>query len=293
VDIPGNADRYVYGLQVRGLHDAAELCPDEGGTTYQTRVEVSQLDAPPPKPTPLDTARSVRILADGRHLALDRHDGTATFFGPPLSPDLLAHPYLGPVATTFNRWAGREAFHSGAFIVDGSAWALVGPRNAGKSSLLAALLARDIPIFSDDILITDGHAAYAGPRCLDLRQPVPHTPLDTRPSRDRTRWRVTLPPTRPRIPFGGWVFLRWGDKLSLTPVSGSDLLSRISTRRSWRQLPSDPTTILVLASLPAWELTRPRDWRFLGQTCRRLHATLADAEPLVGGTGATRPHGQR
>jgi hypothetical protein len=278
LDRPHNAGRYVYGLQVRGLDDVPELCPDEGGAAGQTRVEVSQTDAPPPRPMPMDSTRGVRILADGRHLALDRHGGTATFFGPPLSPDLLAHPYLGPVATAFNRWAGREAFHGGAFIVDGSAWALVGPRTAGKSSLLAALLARNVPILSDDILITDGDAAYAGPRCLDLRQPIPHTSLDTTPSRGLTRWRVRLPPITPRVRFGGWVFLRWGNNLGLTPVSPSDLLSRVSTHRSWRQLPSDPTTILTLASLPAWELTRPRDWHLLDQTCWRLRSALSKPE---------------
>jgi hypothetical protein len=237
-------------------------------------VTVNQTDTTAPRPIPLDTHRCVRTLADGRQLALDRQRGTATFFGPPLTTDLLAHPYLGPIATTFNRWAGRETFHAGAFVMAGRAWAVLGPRTAGKSTLLAALANHGVPIISDDILVTDAGHAYAGPRCIDLRQPIPDNTLRTRPVREQTRLRITLPPTPTRVPLGGWLFLHWGNTFTMTNISAPRLLTRLAGHRSWKHLPTDPAAMLAIAALPAWDLTRPRDLSALDLTCQLLATTL-------------------
>jgi hypothetical protein len=176
---PQQAGNDVYGRRVRGLAGVAELAPTAvtGPDLPMITVTVSQTDSvAAPSPVPLDADRCVRTLADGRHLALDRRQGVATFFGSPLTADLLAHPYLGPVATTFNRWAGREAFHAGAFVVAARAWVVVVPRSAGKSTLLAALAGHGVPVVSDDILVTEAARAFTGPRCIDLRQPIPAAP---------------------------------------------------------------------------------------------------------------------
>ncbi|MEU8288653.1 hypothetical protein AB0C01_30395 [Micromonospora sp. NPDC048905] len=278
---PGRA---VYGLLVHGVDEASELPPADGATLGWPAVRVCQVDAPPPAPVPLNDARGTRILADGRTLSVDRLRGTATFYGPPLAPDVLAHPYLAPVATTVSRWAGRETFHSGAFVLAGRAWAVLGPRTAGKSSLLAALAARGLPILTDDILVVDGVDAFAGPRCVDLRQPVPGVGLPTRPVRAGTLLRVGLPPIAPRVRLGGWLFPRWGAALTLTRLSGAALLARLAGQRSFGQLPSDPAALLSLAALPAWELTRPRDWAALDDTHRLLAAAVVAASAV----GATR-----
>jgi len=270
-------ERYVYGLRMRGVDGVAELpsVPEADSGAPGTTVTVRQSDTTAPRPILLDGDRGVRVLADGRHLALDRHRGTATFFGPLLTVDLLAHPYLGPIATTFNRWAGREAFHGGAFVLAEKAWAVLGPRTAGKSSLLAALASHAVPIVADDILVVDASHAYAGPRCVDLRQPIPGTPLDARPVRGETRLRIALPPISTRMPIGGWLFLHWGDDLKMTPIGAPELLGRLAARRSWPHLPSDPATTLALATLPAWDLVRPRDWAVLGRTRRLLDSVLS------------------
>src|SRR3712207_8347650 len=42
-------------------------------------------------------------------------------------------------------------------------------RSAGKSTLLAWLVLSGQPIVSDDQLVLDAGAVYAGPRCVDLR----------------------------------------------------------------------------------------------------------------------------
>jgi hypothetical protein len=248
-------------------------------TDLLTTVTIDQADTDPPDPVALDTSRFIRILPDGRCLALDRRRGTATYyFGPPLTPDLLAHPYLGPVATTFNRWAGRETFHAGAFVLAGRAWAVLGPRTAGKSTLLAAMADRGEAVLSDDILVTDASSAYAGPRCIDLRRQIPGARTHARPVRKPVRLRISLPPIPISAPLRGWIFLHWGDALSLTPVPPPELLARLAARRSWKQLPSSPTTMLAIATLPAWDLVRPSDWSILDETHRMLTVTLCSAD---------------
>ncbi|MFF5171784.1 hypothetical protein ACFY3U_04010 [Micromonospora sp. NPDC000089] len=267
--------RFAYGLRVHGLDDVTELLPVRPGDELP-EIRVAQVaTGPVPEPVPVDERGGVHLLPDGRHLAMDRSRGTAVFHGPPLSTDLLAHPYLAPVATTFNRWAGRETFHAGGFVRDGRAYAVSGPRTAGKSSLLAALAARAVPVVADDVLAVDGPDVFAGPRCIDLREPVPGAPMSTRPARQHTRARMPLPPLAHRIPLGGWFFLHWGDALGLTRVPVVDLLARLAAARSWRQLPSDPAVLLTLAALPAWDLTRPRDWAALDETCRLLEDVTA------------------
>jgi len=274
----GCEERYAYGLRVRGVDGVAELppAPQVGSAALLMPVTVRQAETLAPSAVALDANRCVRVLADGRRLALDRRRRTATFFGAPLTGDLLAHPYLAPIATTFNRWAGREAFHGGAFVMAEKAWAVLGPRTAGKSSLLAALAGRNVPVLSDDILVADAFGAYAGPRCVDLRHPIPGREMDARPVREKTRLRVTLPAIPVRMPLGGWIFLHWGDQLELTSVRAPELLARLAARRSWPQLPSDPATTLAIATLPAWDLTRPRDWGALDQTCRMLDLVASE-----------------
>lgn len=229
--------RSAYGLHIRGLDEVAEL----PATTYPPAgsrpVTVCQRHIAPPPRVPLNGDRMVRQLTDGRTLALDRATGDATFYGPPLAADVLAHPYLAPVAVVVNRWAGRETFHAGAFVHTGRAWVVLGARTAGKSTLLAALADREVPVLADDIVVCDGDEVLAGPRCVDLREPVPGLGLPTREVRDATRLRVTLPAIAPRLPLGGWIFLRWGDGLALTPIGPAELLARLAARRSCPSCP--------------------------------------------------------
>ena len=108
------------------------------------------------------TKRAILDLPEGRQLLLERGERTATFTGLPLSHDELVHPYLGAAACITNRWAGREVYHAGAFTSGGLAWVVVGAREAGKSSLLAELASRRIPVLADDLVVTDGHQVFCG-----------------------------------------------------------------------------------------------------------------------------------
>jgi hypothetical protein len=213
-----------------------------------------------------------------RRVELRRTSGRATFHGEPLAADDLLHPYLGPVGIAFGRWLGRETFHAGAFLSAGGAWAVVGPREAGKSSLLAALARRGVPVFCDDLVVIDGLDAFAGPRMLDLREWPPSHLADERdvePARRGTRWRVRLGAIAPVAPFRGWIFLRWGDAVRLERIPATVTLARVARWRGRPELPSDPAHMLELAALPAWELYRPKGWHDLDDTIEALTRVTA------------------
>ncbi|SCG58115.1 hypothetical protein [Micromonospora humi] len=278
----GTEGRSVYGLHVHGLDDVDEL--PEYDPTLPDQIPVHVRQAPPgpvPEPVPMSDRYGVLLMPSGRTFVADRTRGTATYHGEPVPSDVLAHPYLAPVATVFNRWAGRDTFHSGAFVHAGLAWAVIGPRTAGKSSLLAALSARGVPVLSDDILVVDDGQVHVGPRCVDLRQPVPGLDPVRRTVRFGSRLRVPLPPAPARTRLGGWLFLRWSDEVTMRPVPGRELLTRLAAARSWSWLPSDPTAVLGIATLPAWDLGRPKDWSALDRTWSLLDQHLGAARAEV------------
>jgi hypothetical protein len=240
------------------------------------RVHVSQRRQAP-EPAGVGAGRAVLDLPQHRQLLLRRSEGTATFTGPPLSDDELVHPYLGAAASIFNRWAGHEVYHAGAFVSGGLAWAVVGGREAGKSSLLAALAARRWPVLADDLVITDGYQAFCGPRIIDLRQPLPNTTELMRAARGASRWRLSLPLLPGSVPLGGWIYLHWQPEVTMSPVPPSVLLNRLAAQRAWPDLPSDPETLLALATRPGWNLGRPADWGRMDETVELMLETLRSA----------------
>ncbi|MGS0683808.1 hypothetical protein ACVBEQ_01425 [Nakamurella sp. GG22] len=273
----------AYGLKVLGVSGLPPVSSLTGADDDLIPVTVCQSTASPPAQIQT-SGRSVRRLLDGRTLCLDRSAGTATYFGAPLTDDQLAHPYLGAAATGFSRWAGREAFHGGAFAANGRAWIVVGGSTAGKSTLMAALAAAGVPVLTDDIAVIDGTTVYAGPRAVDLRHPIPSAALGggslaLTPSRLGTRVRMELPPTAARWPLGGWFFLHWGDGTSLTPVRMSALLGRLAMVRRLPGLPSSADRLLELAAFPAWDLTRPRDWQALAESVDAVVSAARDHDP--------------
>jgi hypothetical protein len=220
------------------------------------------------------TKRATLDLPEGRQLLLEQDERTATFTGLPLSQDELVHPYLGAAACIFNRWAGREVYHAGAFISGGLAWAVVGAREAGKSSLLAALASRRIPVLADDLVVTDGHQVFCGPRAIDLRRPPALATGPVALARGASRWRLALPPLPGAVPLGGWIYLHWRDEVAMAPVPAATSLARLAARRIWPALPSDPATLLALSVRPGWDLERPPDWARMDEAVDRMLQTL-------------------
>lgn len=268
----------AYGLEFRGEGLGTGLL-GVNGSRFPS-VTIHHEPSPLPGADSFVDAEDARlVLADGRHaITMSRTNGAASFWGPKLAPDELAHPYLGPVGTVFSRWHGREAFHAGALIVAGGAWAIVGPTEAGKSTLLAAFAARGGAVLADDLVIVDGDRAFAGPRSIDLRSPLPvgyGSDLPAGRARGATRWRLTLADIEPIVPLRGWVFLRWEDHPGLTPMKPAECLTRLAAWRARRELRSDPVRMLTLAGLPAFTLSRPREWSALPATLDALVERLA------------------
>jgi hypothetical protein len=287
------SEGYVaYGLNLVGprldglLLSAHSIAPPATAKSSPALVAASPVDTPVitvshgepcTRPPHLDEGSAKFHLGDGRFLLLDRHTRRATFSGPAIPPDQMAHPHLRPVGVVFNRWFGREAYHAGSFVAAGRSWLVIGPREAGKSSLLALLAARGVPVLADDLAITDGERVFAGPRCIDLRAPLPGVGQAMGRSRGDSRWRVALPHDGTHYPLGGWVFLDWGEPLDMTPVATADLVRQLARIRHRSQLPSDPRLLLDLAGRPAWTLTRPKDWKHADDSLDLLITTVTDA----------------
>ncbi len=257
-------------MHLTGISGAG-LLPASG--TGRPRVVVRHARQGPERAC-VGAGRANLDLPGGRQLLLRRDEGTATFTGPPLSHDELVHPYLGAAVSVFSRWAGREVFHAGAFVCGGLAWAVVGGREVGKSSLLAALAARRWPVLADDLVVTDGYQVFCGPRTIDLRQPLPGSAQPLTRARGATRWRLSLPPLPGAVPLGGWIYLSWHTETAMHPVPASVALARLAARRSWAALPSAPERLLALAARPGWDLGRPADWARMDQAVDLMLQTL-------------------
>ena len=178
----------------------------------------------------------------------------------PVSDDALAHPYLGLPAAVANRWIGRQVIHAGAFLHAGSGWAVLGTKEAGKSSTLGWLQQRDVTVLSDDLLVTEGTTMFAGPRCVDLRDETAALlgGRDVGVLGGRRRWRLEAGEAAAACPLGGLVHLAWGDEVALDPLGPADRLTAMFEHVVFGPDNVDLTVYLDLAGLPAWRFVRPR-----------------------------------
>lgn len=259
--IPAVAEHVAFGFRIEGLETdalAGATPPDWPRLRVRRRVGSAV-----PQVTHLSDGRADLELADDGWLSLDRDEATATYLTDrDIDADRLVHPLLSPAAALMARWLGREAFHCGAFLAAGAAWGLIGANEAGKSTILAAMALSGTPVLTDDLLVVDrAGVAYAGPRCIDLRElDVVGGDVATRvrPVRTGTRQRLALPPVHAAAPLRGWFFLDWGDVIEAMPCSARERFLRLGAQRRWPMLAADPRALLELASLPAWTLRRPR-----------------------------------
>src|SRR5262249_8943032 len=142
-------------------------------------------------------------------------------------------------------------------------WGLLGDRNDGKSSLLAALSARGIHVVCDDVLVVEDASAFAGPRTIDLRDDAAEAlSLGERigVAGVRERWRLRLPSVPPIPPLAGWGLVGWAEGTEVRRLKASETLPRLIEHRGISIPPTDPATFLQLSALPAWEFRRTRSW---------------------------------
>ena len=265
--------RGAYGIRLIGVARADEVLVN-GDSRWPTLRLVSSIQESGPLPERVTNHRADLNFRTGGRLSIDRKDAVAHFIVPRrLTDEELVHPYLAPAAAVMAHWFRRQCFHAGAFLSDNGVWALAGDRLTGKSSLLAWLALHGHEVVADDVLVIDDMYAFAGPRSIDLRS---DTAARFGVGRGlgmvgaRPRWRVTLPDIGGQLPFRGWIFLAWGHALEAERLSGSERLVRLLRQRTLRLPPPDPATHLALAALPAWELRRPREWRFVDEVGDRL-----------------------
>jgi hypothetical protein len=247
---------------------------------YAVAAEIGRAEAQEER---VDDARAELRLRSGGQIVVDRAAQTVLYRVPhAVRPDELVHPYLAPAAAVINRWLGRESLHAGAVAVDGRALGIVGAREAGKSSTLAHLALAGVDVVCDDMLIVDSGRPLTGPRSIDLRADAAERfgageAIGVTGARER--WRLTLGATKPAR-LVGWVFLAWGDAVAARPLPARERIPRIAQERGLRLPPVRPDSLLELAELPAWELSRPREWASLPRAADLL-LELASATPTA------------
>jgi hypothetical protein len=255
----------AYGVAVTGLEAEARLLVPAGSDWPAVRILVD--------PRPADTTGTVLEEdtahypdAPGVHVAVDRRAGVASFRGAGvLTPDEIVHPRLGMLGAIYAHWLpGRMAFHAGAFVSGGRAWAVVGEREDGKSTLMAALALAGLPVLGDDTLVLEGLRCLSGVRCVDLRPDAAvHLGIcdEVVTVRRGARQRLVLRTPPPDAPLGGWLFLKWADEFAVRALPTPERVARVARRQGWhRRGVTDPERLLDVAALPAWEIGRPRDW---------------------------------
>jgi hypothetical protein len=266
----------VYGFRPVGVPSARSLLVDAPPDWPELDIAVSVTARTDPVPDYYDRDRAMLKLRAGGTVTVERSSARASFALPERPKDgSLVHPHLASVAVVWAHWRGRESFHAGAFIAGGGAWGVLGDREAGKSSLLAALALAGTPILADDVLIVDGMTALAGPRSIDLRGDAARAlgagePLGVVGNRER--WRLTLEPADAEQPLRGWVSLGWdsGSKCTVAPLTGSDRLRTLGAHRGIKLYPPDPAALIELSALPFLVLRRPRRWERIGDAVDRL-----------------------
>jgi hypothetical protein len=265
---PGQQADHVgaYGLQLENVGAARELLVDASPEWPRFRIG-HRLGTSTATQEWMTEKAALLKLQSGGEIALDRERGEAIFTVPrPVDADELVHPLLAPVAAVTAYWYGRESFHAGAFVVEGRAWALLGERGVGKSTLVARLALDGVPIAADDMLILEEDVVHVAPRSVDLRREAAEVlgvgeGLGVVGARER--WRLRVPPIVGEVRLAGWVFLAWGERTETVAVRGSDRLMRLAANRGTTVPPRDAEALLELASLPAYELRRPRSWESL------------------------------
>jgi hypothetical protein len=257
----------AYGLRLEGISDARSLLvpADRNWPTFHIDRETGE---PPWREFDVVTDSDAQLmLQTGGEIRIVREPGTVIFSTEHgVSEEALVHPYLAPVAAVVAYWFDRESFHAGAFVVDGGAWAVLGERESGKSTLLASLALHGIDVLSDDMLILDRDSPFAGPRSVDLRATAAqHLGIGQHLGvvGARERWRLQLGPTSAGASLRGWIFLAWGSRVETVRVEPHERIVRLGAQRGVRLPPKDPARLLDLAGLPAWELRRPHDWNAL------------------------------
>lgn len=267
----------VYGLRLTGLDAGSILAEvDAGSPALEISVERGRASDRTERFGP-DSAE-ISLIEDG-WVSLERSGMAHFVLANEVPPEELVHPWLVPAAAVFSRWLGRQVLHGGVIARNGKAVAVLGHKEAGKSSLLARLAtAGTVEVMADDLVIAQDGTVFAGPRCIDLRPGSTEAVAGADPERivrDGSRLRLDLPPCTPSARLAGIVTLGWSD--------GPDvLLERHSTFEGLTSLiphtvveADGSVGLLEFLDLPLWQLTRPKQWAAMPEAIDRLTELLS------------------
>lgn len=271
----------AYGFAITGLDDPEDLLgPADPAWPPLEIVRVAERPsgaAEDPGTVRVTDYEAEIWIGDGGRVDVDREAMSVSFrTREPLEDRLVIHPYLGLPASIASNWLGRQVLHGGGFTGEGRAWALLGDKEAGKSSTLGWLADRGFGILSDDILVIEDGALFAGPRCIDLR-PEAAAILggeDVGMLGNRVRWRLLPGPVPPSAALAGVVHLEWGDRVAVEPLDASERLTGLIRNSVIRPAAGDAAPFLDLAALPSFRLVRPRDLGALDASGEALLAAL-------------------
>jgi hypothetical protein len=267
-------NRGAYGFRMR-FPDAAE--PPEDLTECDPTAPVVRvgwrLAATIADHAEIDEHRISFGVQRGSSVFIDRDPPSVTFhLSEPPVPDALVHP-LGTVAfAILARWRGDVTLHAGAFATAGAAWAVVGHREAGKSTLLASLAVRGVRLLADDLLAVHDGQVWPGPGCVDLR---PDAASRFPAARElgivsgRRRFRLSTASETRRLPLRGIFVLAWHGRpgVLVEPLTVEDRLRLLYDLEYVAMVgPADPRAVMDLIEVPAWRIVRSRDWTELDAT---------------------------
>lgn len=260
-----------YGLALEGVPGATALL---GAVPDTAAVLTVALEEPAVE---LDTEHvgpdsAAFRLQGGGSVFVERVSGQATLRMPDAKKvphEHVVHPFLSTSVAVMSRWQQRDAFHAGAFVSERVAWAVLGDKGQGKSTLLAQMALEGHVVLSDDLVVLEGGAVLRGPRCIDLRADAANAlshgeDLGVVGARHRARLRLGNAPAA--VPLAGWVMLEWGDRIQIDRVEVKDRLPALLGNLALKVPPPSASKFLRHAALPFLRLTRPREWSRAGET---------------------------
>lgn len=273
----GPERRGAYGFRLVPRHeielpDLVPVDPDAPEVTVECRHATVLVDRS------RHTRDSVTAATRGSSsIEVRQNPGSITIeFPDPTSPEELVHPVLTLPISVLARWRGDLTLHAGSFFAAGRAWGIVGAREAGKSTMLASLVARGQPLLADDLLVLDQGVVHAGPACIDLRPDVARRMPEARflgELGDRPRYRLTTPPGPSKAPLGGFFLLGWSEdeEVRVTRLPAAEALRIVYEQEYIGMMgAADPTKILDLLRVPMWRVERPPEWSFGEEALDRI-----------------------
>jgi hypothetical protein len=276
----------IYGFAVTGLDSPAAVLAPADDDWPQLRVIRAKADTDLRRPADLaiaelffDDDHAVIWVSDTESIRLERRPNLEVTFRTDheLSDDLVVHPFIGLPAAVATRWRQRQILHGGGVVVDGRAWAVLGTKEAGKSSTLGWLARDGYGIVSDDLLMLDGTTVFAGPRSVDLRDETAAVLGGEyiQVFAGRIRHRLRPPPVASQLPLAGVVYLDWGEQSRVTEVPPIERLQGLIANSVFGPTVEDSTAYLTLATLPTLLFERPRGFDGFGAAIDQLLRALA------------------